>query len=58
LAPIVVNQTISMIASVKFDCETAIAVKEVWAGQEQTLAILDRNLNARPRKSRKHEKHS
>jgi hypothetical protein len=57
LATIVINQPITVIAAVVFDCQPLKAIEQVRTTYETALTVMDGNLNLRPRKSGKHEQH-
>jgi hypothetical protein len=58
LAAIVINQPIAMVAAVVFDCKALKGIKQIWAGYETALMVMDRNLNPRPWEAGEHEEHS
>ncbi len=58
LAAIVINQPITMVATVVFDRQVLKSVEKVWSAQETPLIIMYRHLNLRPRKPCEHEEHA
>ncbi|HEY8864317.1 MAG TPA: hypothetical protein VIO37_09120 [Candidatus Dormibacteraeota bacterium] len=57
LAAIVINQPITVVAAVVFDCQALNRIKQVWAAWETVLIVMDGNLNLRSRESGQHEDH-
>jgi hypothetical protein len=58
LAAVVINQPITMIGAVVFDCQALMAVEQIWTAHEPALIIVNRNLNLRPWEAGQHKEHS
>jgi hypothetical protein len=57
LSAVVLNQPIAVIATVIFDCQALIAIKQIWTAYDTASLVIDGNLNLRPWESGKHEQH-
>lgn len=57
LAAVILNQPITVVAAVVFDCQALKAIKQVWTAKETAIVVTDGNLNLRLRKSGEHEEH-
>jgi hypothetical protein len=58
LAAVVVDQPITVVAAVVFDCQAMESIKQVWTAEESALVVMDRNLSFRRWKPGEHEQHS
>lgn len=57
LAPIVINQPITVVAAVVLDGKALKTIQQVWTAQKPALIVIDGNLDLRPRKSGEHKLH-